>query len=125
MVGSPCSPRDSQESSPIPQIKSIKSSVFNLLYGSILTSIHDIGKTITLARWTFVSKATSLFFNMLSRLVITFLPRSKCLLISWLQSPPAGILEPNKIVCHCFHCFPIYLPGSNGTRCHLRFHFLS
>ena len=51
----------------------------------------------------------SLFFNMLSRLVISFIPRSKRLLISWLQSPSAVILEPKKIVCHCFHCFPIYL----------------
>ena len=69
------------------------------------------GKTIALTRWTFVDKVMSLLFNMLSRLVITFLPRSKHLLISWLQSPPAVILEPpqNK-VCHCFHCFPIYLP---------------
>ena len=64
----------------------------------------------------------SLLFNMLSRLVITFLPRSKHLLISWLQSSSAVILEPTKIVCHCFHCFPIYLPWSDGTRCHdLRF----
>ena len=55
------------------------------------------GKTIALARWTFVGKVTSLLFNMLSRLVITFLPRSKCLLISWLQSPSALILEPRKI----------------------------
>ena len=55
------------------------------------------GKTIALTRWTFVSKVMSLLFNMLSRLVITFLPRSKCLLISWLQSPPAVILEPPKI----------------------------
>ena len=53
-----------------------------------------IGKTIALTRWTFVGKITSLLFNMLSRLVITFLPRSKCLLISWLQSPSAVILEP-------------------------------
>ena len=52
-----------------------------------------------------------------ARLVITFLPRSKHLLISWLQSPSAVILDPKKIVCHCFHCFPIYLPWSNGTRC--------
>ena len=49
---------------------------------------------------------------MLSRLVITFLPRTKRLLISWLQSPSAVILEPPKIVCHCFHCFPIYTEGS-------------
>ena len=69
------------------------------------------GKTIALTTWTFVGKIMSLLLNMLSRLVITFLPRSKCLLISWLQSPSAVILEPpqNK-VCHCFHCFPIYLP---------------
>ena len=55
------------------------------------------GKTIALTRWTFVGKVMSLLFNMLSRLVITFLPRSKCLLISWLQSPSAVILEPKKI----------------------------
>ena len=66
------------------------------------------GKTIALTRWTFVSKGMSLLFNMLSRLVITFLPRSKRLLISWLQSPSAVILEPRKIksatvspsICH-------------------------
>ena len=55
------------------------------------------GKTIALTRWTFVGKVMSLLFNMLSRLVITFLPRSKCLLISWLQSPSSVILEPPKI----------------------------
>ena len=55
------------------------------------------GKTIALTRWTFVDKVMSLLFNMLSRLVITFLPRSKRLLISWLQSPSAVILEPLKI----------------------------
>ena len=72
------------------------------------------GKTITLTRWTFVEKVMSLLFNMLSRLVITFLIRSKLLLISWLQSPSAVILEPRKNkVCHCFHCFPIYLPWSD------------
>ena len=54
------------------------------------------GKTIALTRWTFVGKVISLLLNMLSRLVITFLPRSKCLLISWLQSPSAVILEPRK-----------------------------
>ena len=76
------------------------------------------GKTIALTRWTFVGKLMSLLFNMLSRLVMVFLPRSKCLLISWLQSPSAVILEPKKIVSHCVHCFPIYLPCSDGTRCH-------
>ena len=65
------------------------------------------GKTIALTRRTFVGKVRSLLFNMLSRLVITFLPRSKRLLISWLWSPSAVILEPKKIV---WHCFPIYLP---------------
>ena len=56
-----------------------------------------IGKTIALTRWTFVGKVMSLLFNMPSRFVIAFLPRSKCLSISWLQSPSAGILEPKKI----------------------------
>ena len=65
------------------------------------------GKTIALTRWTLVGKVMSLLFNMLSRLVIAFLPRSRCLLISWLQSPSAVILEPQKVKCHCF---PIYLP---------------
>ena len=55
------------------------------------------GKTIALIRQTFVGRVMSLLFNMLSRLVITFLPRSKCLLISWLQSPSAVIVEPKKI----------------------------
>ena len=68
------------------------------------------GKTIALIRWTFVGKLTSLLFAMLSRLVITFLPRWNRLLISWLQSPSAVILKPPKIKPHCFHCFPIYLP---------------
>ena len=69
------------------------------------------GKTIALTRWTFVGKGMSLLFNMLSQLAITFLPRSKRLAISWLQSPSAVILEPPKNkVLHCFHCFPIYFP---------------
>ena len=67
-----------------------------------------IGKTIALTRWTFVSKVMSLLFNTLSMLVISFLPRSKRLLISWLWSPYTMILESNK-VCHCFYFFPIYL----------------
>ena len=69
------------------------------------------GKIIALTRWIFVGKVMSLLFNMLSRLVITFLPRSKHLLISLLQSPSAVILDPPKNkVSHCFHCFPIYFP---------------
>ena len=84
------------------------------------------GKNIALTRWTFVGKVMSLLFNMLSRLVIVFLSRSKRLLISWLQSPSAMILEPKKAISHCFNCFPIYLPWSDGTRCHdLHFWMLS
>ena len=64
-----------------------------------------IGKTIALTTWTFVGKVMSLLFNMLSRLIITFLPWSKCLLISWQQSPSAVILEPKKIVS-LFPLFP-------------------
>ena len=69
------------------------------------------GKTIALTRWIFVGKVMSQLFNMLYRLVITFLPRSKRLLISWLQSPSAVIFgAPKNKVSHCFHCFPIYFP---------------
>ena len=68
------------------------------------------GKIIALNTWTFLGKVMFLLFNMLSRLVITFLPRSKCLLIWWLQSQSAVILEPPKLVCHSSLCFPIYLP---------------
>ena len=80
-------------------------------------SYMTTGKTIALTRRTFVSRVMSLLFNMQSRLVIAFLPRGKHLLISWLQSASAVIWEPKKIiVSHCFHCFPIYLPWSDGTR---------
>ena len=63
------------------------------------------GQTIALTQWTFVDKVMSLLFNMLSRLVTTFLPRSNCLLISWLQSPSTVILEPKKINHCCNQCF--------------------
>ena len=77
------------------------------------------GETIALTRWTFVGKVMSLPFNMLSSLVIAFLPRSKRLLISWPQSPSAVIFGAKEDkVCHCCHCFPIYLPWSDGTGCH-------
>ena len=79
------------------------------------------GKSIALTRWTFVGNIMSLLLNMLSRLVITFLPRSKCLLISRLHSPSAVILEPPKIKSDTFHCFPIYFPWSDGTFHDLRF----
>ena len=86
LVGSPCSPRDSQDSSPIPQFKSISSSALSFLYKPTLTFYTTTGKTIALTRRTFVDKVMSLLFNMLSRLVITFFQRSKHLLISWLQN---------------------------------------
>ena len=105
---SPCIPRDSQESSPTPQFKSISSSPLSFLYSPTLTSVHDYWKTIALIIWTFVGKVMCQLFNMLSSLVITFLLRSKHLLISWLQSPSTVILEPRKIksdtvspsICH-------------------------
>ena len=86
--------KDSQESSPTPQFKSISSSVFSLLDAPTLTSIHDHRKNHSFDCMPFVGKVISLLFNMLSSFVIVFLPRSKRLLISWLQSPSAVILEP-------------------------------
>ena len=112
----PCSPRDSQESSPTPQFKSINSSVLSFLYGPALTSIA--GKTIALTRWTFVDKVMSLLFNTLFRLAITFLPRGKRLLILWLQSPSAVILELKKIKSATLSLFPHLLPWSDRTGCH-------
>ena len=83
------------------------------------------GKTKALTRWTFVGKAMFLLFNMLSRFVIAFLPRSKCLLTSWLKSPSAVILEPQNIKSLTVSIVsPIYLPWSDGTQCH-DLHFLN
>ena len=84
------------------QHHSSKASIFQCSAFFMLQLSHlymTTGKTIALTRWTFVGKVISLLFNMLSRLVISFLPRSKHLLISWLQSPSAVILEPPKIKC--------------------------
>ena len=85
-----------QESSPTPQFKSINSSALSFII-QISHPYITTGKTIALTRQTFVGKVVSLLFNKPSRLVITFRPRSKCLLISGLQSPSAVILEPPKI----------------------------
>ena len=83
------------------------------------------GKSIALTRWTFACKIMFLLFIVMSRLAIAFLPRSKRLLISWWQSPSAVIFGAKKNkVSHCFHCFPIYFPWSDGTRCHDH-HFLN
>ena len=85
------------KSSPTPQFKSINSLVSAFFIVQLLHPYMTTGRMIALTRWTFVGKAMSLLFNMLSRLVIAFLPRSKHLLVSWLQLPSAVILEPKKI----------------------------
>ena len=93
LVGSPCNPRDSQESSPTPQFKSINSLALSLLYSPTLTSIHDYWKN---HRFDYMDLCQQSNIT-LSRFVIAFLCRNKCLLISWLQSPSAVIWEPKKI----------------------------
>ena len=113
LIGSYCSPRDSQESSPTPRFKSINSSVLNFLYSPTLRSILTTGKTIALTRRTFF-EVMSLLFNMLSRLIIAFLPKSKHLLISWLQSPSAVILEPPQNSLSLFPLFPHELMGPDA-----------
>ena len=118
LVGSPCSPRDSQASSPTPQFKSINSLVLSFLYSPTLISIHDHWKNQTLTRWTFVDKVVSLLFNMLSRLIITFLPRSKSFNFMAAVSICNDFGAQENKVWHCFQCFPIYLPWSDGTGCH-------
>ena len=99
MVWSPCRPRDSQESSPASQFESINSSAFFMV--QLSHPYMTTGKTIALTRKTFVCKVMSLLFNMLSSFVIGFHPRSKQLLISWLQSPSAVTLESKKIILYC------------------------
>ena len=104
------------------QHHSSKASIFwhsNFFIVQLLHPYMTTGKTIALTRWTFVGKVMSLFFNMLSRLVIAFLPRRKHLLISWLQPSSAVILEPPKIKS-LFLLFPHLFPHlwSDGTRCH-------
>ena len=91
----------------------------------LLHAYMTTGKTIALTRQTFVGKEMSLLLNMLSRLVMTFLPRSKCLLISWLQSPSAVILEPPKIKSDTVSTLsPSISHEVMGTRCH-DLHFLN
>ena len=123
MVGSPCSPRDSPESSLKRLLwhHSSKASVLRCSAFFIVQLSHPYmttGKTVALTRQTFVGKVMSLLFNMLSRLVIAFLPRSKHLLISWLQSMFTVILEPKKIKSSLFPVFPHLFPCIYGTGCH-------
>ena len=98
-----------QELSPIPQFKAsvLRRSAFFMVKFS--HPYMTTGKTIVLTKWSLVGKVVSLLFNMLSRLVITFLPRSKPLLISWLQSPSAVILEPPKIKSDTGICIFAYI----------------
>ena len=107
------------------QHHSLKASVLWCLVFFIVQLSHPYmttGKTIPLTVWTFASTVMSLLFNTVSRFVIAFLPRSKRLLISWLQSPFTVILELKKIKSPCFHCFPNCLSWRSGTGCHdLRF----
>ena len=104
------------------QHHSSKASILQCSAFSIAQLSHPYmttGKTRTLTRWTFIGKVMSLLFNMLSRLVITILSRTKNLLISWLQSPSTVILEPPKIKSATSSTgWPIYLPWSDGTGCH-------
>ena len=97
------------------QHHSSKASILQCAASFIVQLSHPYmptGKTIALTRWTFVGKVVSLLSNMLFRLVIIFLPRSKGLLISWLHAVTicSDFGVPKDKVCHCFHCFPIYLP---------------
>ena len=117
LVWSPCGPSDAQESTPAPQFESINS-VFSLLYGSILTSVHDYWKNHILTIWTFVSKVKSLLFNMLSRFVIAFLPRSKHLNFMAAVTVHSDFGAQENKTCHSFHFFSIYLPWSDGIGCH-------
>ena len=110
MVGFPCSPRGSQGFSPKPQLKRMNSSALSFLYSPNVTSVHDYRKNHSFDKIDLYWQM-SLLFNMLSRLVIALLPRSKHLLISWLQSPSAVTIcsdfgaQKDK-VCHCFHFSP-------------------
>ena len=117
--------RESQESSPTPHstVSILEHSTFFMV--QLSHPYMTTGKTKAMTKWTLVNKVMSLFFNMLSRFVIAFLPRSKRLLISWLQSSSEVILEPKKTkVWHCLHCFPIYFPWNDWTICH-DLHFLN
>ena len=119
LVWSPCSPTRSLKS--LLQHHSLKALILEHSAFFMVQLSHlymTTGKAIALSRWSFVNKVMSLLFNMLSRFVTAFLPRSKCLLISWLLSPSAVILEPKKIKpVTVFTFFPNYFPWSDGTRC--------
>ena len=128
LVWFPCSPRDSQESSLTPQFRSIRSSVLSFLYSPTLLELttgktnkqtnKQTKKTHDFGWQNFAAKVISLPFSMLSKLVITFLSRSKHLLISLLKSPSAVKLKSKKINVSLFWGFHFYLPWSDRTGCH-------
>ena len=110
------------ESYPTLQYKSINSSRSAFLIVQLSHPYMTTGKTIPLTRRTFVGKVTSLLFNMLSRLAISFLPRSMRLNFMAAVTICSDFGAPQIKFCHCFQCFPLYLPWSDGTGCHdLRF----
>ena len=101
------------------QFKSINSSVLSFLCSPILTSTHDYWKNHSFDYMDLCWQSVSLLFNMLSRFVIAFLPRSRRLLISWLQSTICSDFgAPQNKVSHFFHSFPVYLPWSDENGCH-------
>ena len=107
-----CSLRNSQESFPAPQFKSIDSLVPSFLYGPSLTSVRNYWKNHILDYRDLCQQS-----DMLSQFVLAFLPRSKHLLISWLQSPSSDFGQENKI-SHCYHLLSFYLPWSGGAGGH-------
>ena len=117
LVGSPCNPMTLNS-----QHHSLKASILQPSAFFTVQLSHPYmttGKIIALTRWTFVGKIMSLLFNMLSRLAIAFLSKSRHLLISWLTVTICSDFgAPQNKVIQCFHGFPIYLPWSDGTRCH-------
>ena len=131
MVGSPCSPRDSQESSPAPQFQSINSLVLSLLCGPSLISVHDYWKNHSFDYMDLCSQSDVSEFNILSRFVKAFLPRRKHLLISWLWSLTAlisvqfsSVSQSCLTLCNPMHCsmpgFPVHhqLPELTQTHVH-------
>ena len=125
LIWYPCSPRDSEESSPRLQFKSINSSVLSLLYGPALKTILDYRKALTLTIQSVVGKVMSLLFNILSRLVIAFLTMSKCILVSWLQSPSAASFSTlSNIPLYAYRLWSVFPGGTSGKEptCHGRRH---
>ena len=106
MVGSPCSPRDSQKSSPMPQFKSINSLELSVLFGPTLTSIHDYWKNHSFDEMELCRQSSVSAFSYAVLVCHSFSSKEQASLISWLQSSSAVIFEPNKI---SLSLFPLFL----------------